>query len=509
MALRVESPRAGAEQYRADRGPAAAVFSGCTTRRRRSPAAPSASQVRRIARGVALHSLRSLALAAACLAAAGCAREEARPRKNVLLLSIDTLRADHLGVFGYGRPTSPAIDAFARGAVVFDAAYTHASWTLPSFASLLTSTYSSTHRCINFSSVLDPSFTTLPEMLKACGYRTAGVASHVFLGKRHGLHQGIDEFDDQLVLEMLESHKAISSPAVTEKGIAWLERTAADPGGKPWFLWLHYFDPHEVYQRHDATADQFPGPAEMDLYDGEIAFTDSFVGRVLAALDRLKLADDTIVVLLSDHGEEFYDHGDLRHGLTLHREVVRIPLMIRAPGIASRRVEQVVRMVDVLPTLLELLALPKASIAQGTSLARAMNGERIEELPVYAELRLREDYFADAIQQGRWKLIIDHSGASRIRGLQSTLDENGLRVRPKAEKAFLLYEIAADPLEKFDVAAEHGDVVERLRGLLGAAQQRAADLAEHGGFSYTKDLELSGTDLDQLRELGYVGNKDG
>ena len=413
------------------------------------------------------------------------------PPPNVLFLSIDTLRADSLGFYGYERPTSPRLDAFAEGAVVFESAQASASWTLPGLASVFTSQFTSTHQCLSFGSRLSESFTTLTELLLAAGYDTACVTSHVFTTTRHGLQQGFVHFDDSYAYPAVDPEDAITSQVISDEGIRFLEqkRAAADPD--PWFLWLHYFDPHDRYMEHPGITDEFVTPGERDndtvrrdLYDGEIRYTDGHVGRVLDALGELGLAEDTIVVLFSDHGEEFLDHGSRGHGHTLFRELVRVPLAIRAPGIEPRRVTRTVRTVDVLPTLLELVGLAPPADAAGTGLVGLMRGEEVAVPPALAEIHPTGAPPQDSLTDDRYKLVVQYDGDT---------------------KRSMLFDLRSDPLEQRDVAAEHPEVVERLGQELLRAKKRALELA--GRYTPARELDLTPGQLDDLKELGYGGDE--
>ena len=422
------------------------------------------------------HRLRGLALASTIFAAScGTAAEAPRPH-NVLLVTIDTLRADHLGAYGYERPTSPELDAFARTAVVFDGAHSSSSWTLPGVASLMTGYYTSTHRCWNGRSSLAPSFATLAEALGEAGYRTGAVVSHVFLDPRYGLDQGFEDYDDELVHATKEdSHTAISSPAITDKALGWL----AERGDEPWFLWVHYFDPHEVYQAHAGFSERFGVERPVDLYDGEIAFTDHHVGRLLDGLDELGLARSTIVALTSDHGEEFGDHGGTGHRATLHAEVQRVPLMIRAPDHAPRRDTSIVSLVDVAPTLLELTGSAPLPNTAGRSLAPLLRGASVAPTPVIGELGMNVVMHESVIAQD-WKLIVD-----------------------AVEERVLLFDLAADPTEQHDLSAAHPQRVEALRHELRLATEAATVLGRaHPAGDYVQPL--TPRDLEALRNLGYV-----
>jgi arylsulfatase A-like enzyme len=253
-----------------------------------------------------LRALQVLSICALCIALS-CTPKAKRP--NVLFISIDTLRADHLGTYGYARGTSPRIDAFAKTACVFESAQSSASWTLPSIASLMTSLYSTTHGCWKIESRLEPEYTTFAEVLRDSGYDTAMAVPHLFLSAQYGLQQGFTHVDDTLIRTGADSDQAISSPGITERGLAFIEEKAKVNDGVPWFLWLHYFDPHDAYLPHAGFSERFGTEKEIDLYDGEIAFTDDHVGRVIERIDALNLAPDTIVVIVADHGEEFGEHG--------------------------------------------------------------------------------------------------------------------------------------------------------------------------------------------------------
>jgi len=409
---------------------------------------------------------------------------------NVLLISIDTLRADHLGFYGHPRPTSPHLDAFADGAVVFEYAEASAPWTLASLASVMTSEVVSTHNCWHYSSVLDDSFRTLPEFLLAAGYDTACVVSHIFTTSRHGLQQGFVHTDDSYAYPEFDPALNISSQVISDKGIRFLDQKKAAPDGSPWLLWLHYFDPHREYMQHEGISEGFvtPGTRDQgtilsDVYDGEIRYTDEHVGRVLERLREDGFADNTVVILLADHGEEFRDHGGLGHGHSLHREVVRVPFVIRAPGIAPRRVGQMVRQVDVLPTVMELVGLAAPRGIAGRSLVPLLRGQALAgEAAALSELDTGP-LVADAWRTERYKLI-----------------------RTGPERAPSLFDVVADPLESKDIAAEHPEIVaEMVRALEHAkeiARERARLYGQSSGVALTPGIQ------DDLEGLGYGGEHE-
>ncbi len=400
---------------------------------------------------------------------------------NILFVSIDTLRADHMGIYGYGRNTTPSIDAWAKDAVVFENAQASASWTLPGLASVLTSYFSSTHRCWSFDSRLDPSFTTLPEILTDAGYDTLAVTSHVFLAPRYGLQQGFVHFDDEFAHPTEDPTTAITSEMVSDKGIRFLEDKSRAPDQGPWMLWLHYFDPHGVYNLHPGISEEFGTVEEKDRYDGELRFTDLHVGRVLARLAELGFEERTLVVFLSDHGEEFLDHGGLRHGHALWRELVRVPLIVRVPGVEPRRVSELVRTVDILPTVLDFvppLAAPEG--IEGVSLVPFLEGRQRAPLPALAEIRLQEVASLDCVIEGRYKLIVNsRDGVAQ------------------------LYDTEADPRETKNIAAENPEVVAELRERLRQMIVRAKREGE--SYDQAEVLGLTETQLHDMQGLGYLG----
>ncbi|MBI4881753.1 MAG: sulfatase [Planctomycetes bacterium] len=453
---------------------------------------------------------------------AGCADPPPQAR-NLLLITIDTLRADRLGIYGYAVATSPSLDALAREAVVFDNAQAQSSWTLPSLASVMTSLYPSTHGCVRYDSVLDPSFPTLGEMVQEAGFLTAAVTNHVFLSGRHGMNQGFAHFDDELVVNegvvngrgtFQRLNDAITSDLISDKGIAWLRQIKEEDSGQRWMLWLHYFDPHRNYRVHDGFKSGFDLSTPSGRYDSEIAFTDHHVGRVLDELQELGLADDTAVVFAADHGEEFGEHGFQDHGWTLFREALRVPFMVRAPGIQPGRVGEVVRLVDVLPTALDLLGLPLPPVNEGTSLLQAMRGQGAPRgMPALAELALRPGHIADSVQVGEWKLVLDYSGAvDETTGMRAEGTFDGPRVlrdtdavsRSPDQARSLLFDLSTDLGETRNVAQEHPDVAAQLKTQLLELLERASALVADGGFTIADSLDLSENEKERLRSLGYL-----
>jgi arylsulfatase A-like enzyme len=364
---------------------------------------------------------------------------------------------------------------------VFENAQSTSSWTLPSFASLMTSLYSTTHGCWKVESRLEPEYVTLAERLRDAGWDTAMVVPHLFLSAQYGLQQGFTHVDDTMIRTAADSDQAISSPGVTERGLRFLERKAAVADGVPWMLWLHYFDPHDVYQPHAGISERFGTEKEIDLYDGEIAFTDAHVARVLARLDELGLAQDTIVVIVSDHGEEFGEHGATRHGYTLYQEAVRVPLIVRVPGIAPRRVAEVVSGVDVMPTLLEACGVEAPAPIEGRSLLALARGETLPEREALSEVRWHAGQDMRALRAGRWKYIEDHGSEPRD----------------------FMFDLQTDPREMRDLAADDVARAKSLADLIARRLIRAMHWAER--YPLPEQYEPSPGDRKRLEDMGYTG----
>jgi arylsulfatase A-like enzyme len=441
--------------------------------------------------------------------AGGCAEP---PPPNVVMIVVDTLRADHLGCYGYARDTSPNIDRFAAGAVRYAHAYAAAPWTTPSVAALLTSRYPSELGIVAEPNRLDDRFVLLSEVLAAEGYATGAVVSHFFLGSEWNFAQGYHSFDETNVL----GHTGISSPGTTESALAMLR---AGKGLQPFFLFAHYFDPHYDYIEHPGHRFSDPGyrgPIRsgaryeeliaqiesltdadrtqlVDLYDSEISFTDAHIGRLLAALDELGLADDTIVVLTADHGEELLDRGGIGHGQSLYQEQIAVPLIIRYPGGRPAVVEQSVGLIDVYPTLLSFLGIAISHPISGRSFL-GIERPGPAARPVFSE---SEWGSVRAAVSGPLKLLHHLPG-----GFESLFD---LRADP-GETRDLLPQIAAggnpalgEALFAADRSAPTARNVADLQRQL-AAWMRVMERSRHAG----PQVELSDEDRAQLRALGYL-----
>ena len=434
---------------------------------------------------------RQLYLALACFVAS-CSDAPRRP--NVLLISIDTLRADRLGCYGSTRGTSPRIDELAAQATVFEAAHSSSAWTLPSLCTLMTGLAPSTHGATQLDSMLPPEHRTLAEHLLRAGYDTAIVASHIFLTEHYGLQQGFNLVDEELLVAASDFNRSITSPQVSERGIRFLDakalgaQAAGHSTATPWFLWLHYFDPHAEYMKHEGISERFGTETQSDLYDGEIAFTDLHVGRVLEALQRTGLAENTVVVITADHGEEFGEHGQQRHGNHLHQEVVRVPLIVQLPpplrptAAPPPRVPEVVGTIDLLPSLLDLCELPKAEGLHGRSFVPLLRGESMAPREILMVVSWRNAQDMRALRTGSWSY---HEYEY-----------------PKAQPTGL-YRLDHDPFEQRDLCgtlpAEATARATRLQQLRAQAQTDAARWPTAPRAAAAADTAR------QLQSIGYAG----
>jgi len=337
---------------------------------------------------------------------------------NVILVSIDSLRADHVASYGYDRATTPTIDAWARGGVRFHNTSSTTSWTLPAHMSLMAGRSLLSHGVVGDDRTLSPEVATLAEALHDGGYHTGGIVSGPYLNSRYGFARGFDEYDDKTVTyrDFNDHAEKVTSPLVQTAATEWLRRHAA---GR-FFLFLHYWDVHYDYNPPPPYDTQFdPGytgsitgknfyfnpavnrhmaKADLDhvvaLYDGEIRFVDDHLAKLKATLAEMGLAKNTLVVVTSDHGDEFFEHGNKGHHRTLYDEVVRIPLVMYVPGISPVRrvVETETSLIDIFPTILSLVGLSRPAGVEGGDLSGiAFKGD-----PELSRTTLSELYRSDS-----------------------------------------------------------------------------------------------------------------
>jgi choline-sulfatase len=320
-------------------------------------------------------------VASACLLPS-CSRPRPKVR-NVLLISIDTLRADHLGAYGFPRPTTPNIDAVAREGVLFKNVHTPVPMTLPAHVSMLTGTLPPTHGLRdNLLNRLPDASLTLAEMLKARGFTTGAVVSTFVLDHRFGTSQGFDTYDDRFQalhkIGDLSERKGDETARVARE---WLDAHKE----KPFFLFVHFYDPHDPYEPPEPFASQW----KAHPYEGEVAFADHCVGQVLDKLRQLGLYDDTLIVITGDHGEMLGEHGELNHGFFIYEGALRVPLIVRVPRspASARQVDLPVSLIDIVPTIVSLVGAEVPKEVQGVDLSPwlAGRGSGGAARPLYAE----------------------------------------------------------------------------------------------------------------------------
>ncbi len=508
-------------------------------------------------RGLSWIAVAGLVLGAAC--SLGTWREEARP--SILVVLVDALRPDHLGCYGYGRPTSPEIDRLAARSVRFSQAVAVSSWTKPSVPSLFTSLYPSQHGVLEGSArggpraaesdVLPEEARTLAEALRERGYRTAAFVHNAHLRPAFGLAQGFDEY--------LDSDE--SAPAMIRRVLAWMDGERSETGTSPFFVYLHVLDVHWPYEPPPeaaralgAEAGERPddyalreavnrglvrlSPEEVERivlrYDAEIRGVDAALGELLDGLEERGLLERMVVAFTSDHGEAFLEHGTLGHGADLYEESLRVPLILKLPGArgAGRVVAERVTTLDLMPTLLELagVAPVEAGAAAGRSLTRFLDERgRGEATPSFAEVR-HGRRARQAVVRGGWKLIRTvrgRAGASAARPPEGAgslealigrrLEVQGMRL---AGGLFVASEIEEKPaddeddevtglLESLDpmqrTARVAGFVVDLRKAAFLAADRRTIAPAAVGPGRYVKlDGKALGPDqfvVEKLRML--------
>jgi arylsulfatase A-like enzyme/Tfp pilus assembly protein PilF len=422
------------------------------------------------------------------LCVVGCNRGEqppaaARTPRHVLIVTIDTLRADRLGCYGSRDVATPNFDRIAREGALALEATVHAPITRPSHVSIFTGLYPAQHGIRdNISRALAPDVPTMAEAFKAAGFDTAGFVSSIVLSAQSGLGRGFDTFSDRFDLGADAQDEARFLDILEKRGdvavadaSTWLERHARERT----FAWVHLYDPHAPYEPPEPYASRYANRP----YDGEVAWTDELIGRLDDTLARLGMRDDTLLVLTSDHGEALGEHGEAVHGFFLYEATLRVPLIARGPGVApGTRISIVVQTVDLFPTILDLAAIARPRSTQpaaGRSLASLLRGEaaKLDEAPAFAEsLTPRIHYgWSDlhSLREGRWKFIL----------------------APRSE----LYDLARDPFELHNVVdAEPA----RARAFRAAIDRRLASEASTARQAQAGDVPIDL--IEKLGALGYV-----
>ncbi|MBW2295731.1 MAG: sulfatase [Deltaproteobacteria bacterium] len=452
----------------------------------------------------------ALAAIALFAIASSCAEDEvptqrSTPASSIVMISLDTTRPDHLSVYGYDRPTSPNLDALARDSLVMQNFVTTSSWTLPTHASLFTGLYPSTHGA-HYSDTSDVALgdaegapegfeafranrlpdeaVTLAEVLRNNGYETYAVAAGPWFKPVFGLAQGFDHYD-----AAFDSLAGRTGDEVSELALGLIERA----GQRPFFLFLNYFDPHDPYDPHGTSWEQFLKPnddfarsKELAHYDAEILFMDQQIGRVIDDLKARGHYDSSWIVVTSDHGEHFGEHGLEVHGFSLYEGVVRGVLLIKPPAGVTLEIDPEMRSqsVDVMPTLLDALQIALPSAIEGQPLRSADHPAIAELYRSTGNVRWKGERFRRELRaiysgsdSGNYKLIISSKDGDPDAGL---------------------FDLEADPGENHDLSAERPEVVKDMTRAL-----------EHWSANQSALSPVPVEDLDpetrrQMEALGYI-----
>jgi arylsulfatase A-like enzyme len=439
----------------------------------------------------------AVALSAAAVAPGCSGRPE--PRRGVILLVIDTLRADRVGAYGYARDTTPGLDAMAARGVLFESVQSAAPWTIPSAATLLTGLYPRSHGVLTVGHPLPADVGTLASLLRDDGYATGAVVNLTMLRTVHGFSRGFDTF------RVISQDQAAEGAArrVNELALDWMERNARER----FFLFVHHYDVHSNYTARPRYRRMFVEPYEGvangttkqlkrhrrgeirldaddarhlgDLYDAGLRQLDDDLAQFFEALRARNLLEGVTVIVTSDHGEEFFEHGDFLHGRTLHRELVHVPLLFFGHGIPEGvRVVQPVSHVDVMPTIAALLGTPVPYPVDGVDLS-AHWGKDPPRRPraLFSEAdnwhHRQGDNFRRAVRVDRFTLHLDANSGR-----------------------YSLYDLERDPGEQTDLVESEAEVAAELRAQL--------DTFVAGGRDARAPVELSPEVIEELRSLGYL-----
>ena len=413
-----------------------------------------------------------VAVAGAAFAGWWYARESPPHQGPIVLISIDTLRADRLPAYGYTRVPTPAIDALAADGVVFERAYSHSPQTFPAHASMLTGRLPFEHGVRdNVGYALGDDERTLAELLQNRGFNTGAAVSSYVLRRDTGLAQGFTVYDAELPAAAPESSVGAvqrDGSATVDAAERWLEAQT----GQRFFLFLHLYEPHKPY----APPSRF---AQYDPYDGEIAYADEIVGRFVQTLKARNLYHDATILVVSDHGEGLGDHGEQEHGLFLYDESVRVPFIVKQPGSegAGRRVTAPVQHIDILPTVLDLVRAPIPGGLRGRSLRGALESSDalVPEQGIYAEAFYSRLHFG-------WSELYSLTD-SRYRYIKAPREE--------------LYDLQLDPREQRNLAQERQPSVTAMRGAINRLT---------AGRPLEAPDVISAADEERFAALGYIGS---
>ena len=425
-----------------------------------------------------------------------CSSKAPRDGDNVVLIVIDTIRADHLACYGYPLPTSPSIDAFASEATLFEQTVTSSPLTLPSMSAMLTSTYPVFNNVrYNGMFFLSDASITLAEILKKNDYETAAFIGGFPLDSKFRADQGFDLYDDDFsnsaqkrkygwIGHLVDDFERTGAE-VNQQAFKWLDKI----GNKRFFLMVHYFDPHLPYTP--------PSPYDEDFeipYDGEVAYTDRQIGGLLEKLEELGLKKNTLIVLTGDHGESLGTHDEITHGEFIYDTTVMIPLIIyhaeRIPK--GRRISTMVRSVDIMPTVLDFLGIPDSPHTQGRSLLPALEG-KLEEKPALLEATL---YYYEGKNLGRQPMMITGLRTSQWKLMHVALERDG-----KPGWVGELYDVANEPLEMTNVSKENPETFNNLIEELHSITRTYSK----GALPKSNRMEMDDETRAKLKALGYLG----
>ena len=412
----------------------------------------------------------------------GCRHHEPEPATaaprdaNVLLITLDTTRADHLSCYNPRGARTPHLDSLAARGVLFLHATAQVPLTLPSHACIMTGAYPTVHKLRDMGGfVLDKSHPTIASLTQAAGFFTAAFVGSRVVAKHFGLSHGFDTYDDDMGAEKEEGKLPGVFPerrasVVTDRALAWLKQNAH----QKFFLWAHYYDPHAPYDPPEPYKHQYV----KSLYDGEIAYTDEQVGRLLEGLDQLALTSRTLVIVVGDHGESLGEHGEATHGIFLYDATLHVPLIVAGPELPRGKViDDQVRSIDLHPTVMEFLRLPSSSEAQGVSLWPLMQqGTHVRSNYSYGETLYPRTYMGwselRAMRTDGWKFIL----------------------APHPE----LYDLHRDPGELQNLIANHPAEADQLQKLIWKVA------GTQGKTENVTTVPVDEQTRRELESLGYV-----
>jgi len=463
---------------------------------------------------------------------------------NIVLISIDSLRADHLGCYGYSKTTSPNIDTLANEGIVFTNAISTTTWTLPSHISMLTSLYPEVHQVIHDGKKLSDTAVVCSEIMKEAGYLTAGFVSGPYLSSEFGYNQGFDLYDDYTInySSNEESHKGITSTKIHQQVTKWLEKNYRNP----FFLFIHYWDVHYDYAppppfdtmfdpnyKGTITGKDFarnerinPEMPKRDLehiisvYDGEIAFTDSYIGKLMQYLKHLGIYENTMVILTSDHGDEFFEHGSKGHRRNLFDETLKVPLIIKFPSANSisdlfrhlrKRINQQVSIVDIVPTFLDYLGITPGITLDGQSLLPLMASDIKVDTNSLKPYRFADLHgFMKCVRTNQFKYIhIAHRKPAReketrtfsLHRLFDKIRDIHDDIKVEEKERTLLFDLQNDPKELHNLERSNPELKIEMHHFLMNWLNEAKILAKNIGKS---DFEYDENLKKKLKDLGYI-----